>query len=104
VVMALVGRMLTVCSHKRQEPNTRLAPPLIPGGMPRVHRPRVQGALAGSARHAEVCIHISERRSRLLGLDKPARVDTNVLGIVAVDQIDAEIERLLEEYWGHAGP
>jgi DNA-binding CsgD family transcriptional regulator len=61
-------------------------------------------ALAGSARHAEVCLRISERRSRLLGLDQPTRIDANVLANVTVDQLDAEIERLLEEYRGHAGP
>jgi hypothetical protein len=61
-------------------------------------------ALTGSARHAEVCVRISERRSRLLGLDAPTRVDANVLANASVDQIDAEIERLLEEYRGHAGP
>jgi hypothetical protein len=61
-------------------------------------------ALAGSARHAEVCVRICERRSRLLGLDAPARVDANVLANVSVDQLDAEIERLLAEYRGHAGP
>jgi hypothetical protein len=55
-------------------------------------------ALAGSARHAEVCVRISERRSRLLGLDAPARIDANVLANVSVDQIDREIERLLDEY------
>jgi DNA-binding CsgD family transcriptional regulator len=54
-------------------------------------------ALAGSARHAEVCVRISERRSRLLGLDQPARVDANVLANVTVDQIDAEIEHLLDQ-------
>ena len=57
---------------------------------------------AGSARHAEVCVRISERRARLLGLDAPARVDANVLANVTVDQIDAEIERLLREYGGDA--
>jgi DNA-binding CsgD family transcriptional regulator len=61
-------------------------------------------AMRGSARHAEVCVRISDRRSRLLGLDAPARVNANVLANVTVDQIDAEIERLLEEYRGHAGP
>jgi DNA-binding CsgD family transcriptional regulator len=55
-------------------------------------------ALAGSARHAEICIRISERRARLLGLDQPTRVDANVLANVTVDQLDAEIERLLREY------
>jgi hypothetical protein len=59
-------------------------------------------ALAGSARHAEVCVRISERRSRLLGLDQPTRVNANVLANVTVDQIDAEIERLLREYGGDA--
>jgi hypothetical protein len=35
--------MLTVCSHERQEPNTRLAPPLVPGGLVACHGvPRVQ--------------------------------------------------------------
>jgi DNA-binding CsgD family transcriptional regulator len=47
-------------------------------------------ALAGSARHAEVCVRISERRARLLGLDQPTRVDANVLANVSVDQLDAE--------------
>jgi hypothetical protein len=59
-------------------------------------------ALAGSARHAEVCVRISERRSRLLGLDQPTRVNANVLANVTVDQIDAEIERLLRECGGDA--
>ena len=61
-------------------------------------------ALAGSARHAEVCVRICERRARLLGLDQPTRVDANVLANVSVDQIDAEIERLLAEYRGDVGP
>jgi DNA-binding CsgD family transcriptional regulator len=61
-------------------------------------------ALAGSVRHAEVCVRICERRSRLLGLDQPARVDANVLTNVSIDQLDAEIERLLAEYRGNAGP
>jgi DNA-binding CsgD family transcriptional regulator len=60
-------------------------------------------ALAGSARHAEVCVRISERRSRLLGLDQPTRVDANLLANVTVDQIDAEIERLLAEYGERGG-
>jgi predicted transcriptional regulator len=55
-------------------------------------------ALAGSARHAEVCVRISERRSRLLGLDQPTRVHADLLANVSVDQLDAEIERLLREY------
>jgi Sigma-70, region 4 len=55
-------------------------------------------ALAGSARHAEVCVRISERRSRLLGLDAPARVHASVLADVSVDELDAEIERLLRDY------
>jgi hypothetical protein len=44
--------MLTVCSHERQEPNTRLAPPLVPGGLVACHGvPRVQeqGRLPGQA-------------------------------------------------------
>jgi hypothetical protein len=60
-------------------------------------------ALRGSARHAEVCVRISERRSRLLGLDQPTRVHADVLANVTVDQIDAEIERLLREYGGDGG-
>jgi predicted transcriptional regulator len=60
-------------------------------------------ALRGSARHAEVCIRICERRARLLGLDQPTRVHADVLANVTVDQIDAEIERLLREYGGDGG-
>jgi DNA-binding CsgD family transcriptional regulator len=60
-------------------------------------------ALGGSARHAEICVRISERRSRLLGLDQPTRVDANVLANVSVDQLDAEIERLLREYGQDGG-
>src|SRR5215211_4099392 len=40
--------MLTVCSHERQEPNTRLAPPLVPGGLVACHGvPRPPGPRAG---------------------------------------------------------
>jgi len=60
-------------------------------------------ALAGSARHVEVCVRISERRARLLGLDQPTRVDANVLANVSVDEIDREIERLLREYGERGG-
>jgi hypothetical protein len=60
-------------------------------------------ALAGSARHAEVCVRIAERRSRLLGLDAPTRTEVR-MSVEEVDALDAEIERLLAEYRGHAGP
>jgi Sigma-70, region 4 len=61
-------------------------------------------AVAGSARHAEVCVRISERRSRLLGLDAPTRVHASALADVTDAELDAEIERLLRDYGGDGGP
>jgi hypothetical protein len=61
-------------------------------------------ALAGSARHAEVCVRICERRSRLLGLDQPAKMEMR-MSLEEVDALDAEIEQLLDGYrqrWGDA--
>jgi hypothetical protein len=40
-------------------------------------------------------VRICEPRSRLLGLDQPVRADADVLANVTVDQLDAEIERLV---------
>ena len=54
-------------------------------------------ALAGSARHAEVCVRISERRSRLLGLDQPHKLEMR-MSVEEVDALDAEIEKLLDGY------
>jgi hypothetical protein len=54
-------------------------------------------ALAGSARHAEVCVRISERRSRLLGLDQPAKLEMR-MSVEEVDALDREIEQLLDGY------
>jgi hypothetical protein len=54
-------------------------------------------ALAGSARHAEVCVRICERRSRLLGLDQPAKLEMR-MSVEEVDALDAEIEKLLDGY------
>lgn len=54
-------------------------------------------ALAGSARHAEVCVRICERRARLLGLDQPAKLEMRMSG-EEVDALDREIEQLLEGY------
>jgi DNA-binding CsgD family transcriptional regulator len=59
-------------------------------------------AMAGSARHIECCVRISERRSRLLGLDQPTRVHAD-LAHVSIDQIDREIERLLSQYGNGGG-
>jgi Homeodomain-like domain len=63
-------------------------------------------ALQGSARHVEAALKISERRCRMFGLDAPARVDleAEVLARVTVEQLDAEIERLLAEYSGDDRP
>ena len=62
-------------------------------------------ALAGSARHVEVAVRISERRSRLLGLDAPtaARVEAHIT-TDEVEALDAEIEALLIDYRGDAQP
>jgi hypothetical protein len=54
-------------------------------------------ALAGSARHAEVCVSISERRSRLLGLDQPTKMEMR-MSVEEVEAIDREIEELLDGY------
>jgi Sigma-70, region 4 len=54
-------------------------------------------ALRGSARHAEVCVRISERRSRLLGLDQPAKMEMR-MSVEEVDALDREIEQLLDGY------
>jgi Sigma-70, region 4 len=62
-------------------------------------------ALAGSARHVEVAVRISERRSRLLGLDAPTatRVEAHIT-TDEVEALDAEIEALLIDYRGDAQP
>jgi hypothetical protein len=55
-------------------------------------------ALAGSARHIECCVRISERRARLLGLDAPTRSEVHVMSAEEQDALDREIEKLLEGY------
>jgi hypothetical protein len=60
-------------------------------------------ALAGSARHIECCVRISERRCRLLGLDQPSKLEMR-MSVEEVDALDREIEKLLEGYRrGEAG-
>jgi DNA-binding CsgD family transcriptional regulator len=60
-------------------------------------------ALRGSARHAEVCVRISERRSRLLGLDQPHKLEMR-MSVEEADALDREIEELLDGYrHGHGG-
>jgi DNA-binding CsgD family transcriptional regulator len=54
-------------------------------------------ALAGSARHAEVCVHICARRCQLLGLDQPHKLEMR-MSVEEVDALDREIEKLLEGY------
>jgi hypothetical protein len=54
-------------------------------------------AMRGSARHAEVCVRISERRSRLLGLDQPSKLEMR-MSVEEVDALDREIEQLLDGY------
>jgi DNA-binding CsgD family transcriptional regulator len=54
-------------------------------------------AMAGSARHAEVCVRICERRARLLGLDQPSKLEMR-MSVEEVDALDREIEKLLEGY------
>jgi DNA-binding CsgD family transcriptional regulator len=54
-------------------------------------------ALRGSARHAEVCVRICERRARLLGLDQPAKLEMR-MSAEEVDALDREIEQLLDSY------
>jgi hypothetical protein len=54
-------------------------------------------AVRGSARHAEVCVRICERRSRLLGLDQPAKMEMR-MSVEEVDALDREIEQLLDGY------
>lgn len=54
-------------------------------------------ALAGSARHIECCVRISERRCRLLGLDQPSKLEMR-MSVEEVDALDREIEKLLEGY------
>jgi hypothetical protein len=56
-------------------------------------------ALAGSARHAEVCVRICERRARLLGLDQPAKMEMR-MSVEEVDALDREIEQLLAAHRG----
>ena len=61
-------------------------------------------ALAGSARHAEVCVRICERRARLLGLDQPAKAKMEMrMSVEEVDALDREIEQLLAERDGRDG-
>lgn len=45
-------------------------------------------------------LRISERRSRLLGLDAPVRTR---VGTITLDAIESEIERLERELAGYAG-
>jgi DNA-binding CsgD family transcriptional regulator len=59
-------------------------------------------ALAGSARHAEVCVRICERRARLLGLDQPAKLEMR-MSAEEVDALDREIEQLLAQRDGRDG-
>jgi hypothetical protein len=59
-------------------------------------------ALAGSARHAEVCVHISARRSQLLGLDQPSKLEMR-MSVEEVDALDREIEQLLAQRDGRDG-
>jgi Sigma-70, region 4 len=54
-------------------------------------------ALAGSARHAEVCLRVLERRARLLGLNQPSKLEMR-MSVEEVDALDREIEKLLEGY------
>lgn len=43
-------------------------------------------------------LRIMERRTKLLGLDKPVRHDMNAdLSVVSIEALDAEIERLMQE-------
>jgi DNA-binding CsgD family transcriptional regulator len=55
-------------------------------------------ALGGSARHAEVCLRVLERRARLLGLDAPTRSEVHVMSAEEMDALDREIEGLLRIY------
>ena len=59
-------------------------------------------ALAGSARHAEVCVRICERRARLLGLDQPGKLEMR-MSVEEVDALDREIEQLLAQRDGRDG-
>jgi hypothetical protein len=59
-------------------------------------------ALAGSARHAEVCVAISARRCRLLGLDQPSKLEMH-MSVEEVDALDREIEQLLAQRDGREG-
>jgi hypothetical protein len=61
--------------------------------------PRV---LAGSARHAEVCVHICARRCQLLGLDQPSKLEMR-MSVEEVDALDREIEQLLAQRDGRDG-
>jgi hypothetical protein len=61
--------------------------------------PRV---LAGSARHAEVCVHICARRCQLLGLDQPSKLEMR-MSVEEVDALDREIEQLLTQRDGRDG-
>jgi predicted DNA-binding protein (UPF0251 family) len=59
-------------------------------------------AAAGSARHAEVCLRVLERRARLLGLDAPTRTVAKVTFTdEEVDKLDQEIEALLAAHHQH---
>jgi hypothetical protein len=52
-------------------------------------------ALAGSPRHAEVAVRILESKRKLLGVDAPVKVRSEV-DVTIHDGIDAEIEQLME--------
>lgn len=47
-------------------------------------------ALQGDSRSTELCLRISDRRSKLLGLDMPTKIDATVKS-----EMDAEIDELL---------
>jgi hypothetical protein len=59
-------------------------------------RAMVSRAQRGSARHAEVCLRVLERRAKMLDLDAPTRVAARVTYTDdELTQLDREIEALL---------
>ena len=53
-------------------------------------------ALEGDAKAATILLKLMERRSKLLGLDQPIRVESNVTVFEGGSELDAEVQRLAE--------
>jgi hypothetical protein len=53
-------------------------------------------ALDGDVKAATILLKLMERRSKLLGLDQPIKVESNVTVFEGGSELDAEVQRLAE--------